>query len=211
MHVKIENISMENIIENPATELFGKMLEFKSNKKILLTGPSGTGKTTFISALYGLTNKYEGRILFSNKSIKKLTRNSWVNIRKNKLSIIFQDLKLFAGLTGYENIIIKNRLTNYKSSKQINSILTTLGIKRIASKQISKMSFGEKQRFSIARAFMQPFSWLILDEPFSHLDKKNRDLACTLIEKECKERDAGIILADHDDDNLFNYDLILNL
>ena len=211
MHVKIENISMENIIENPATELFGKMLEFKSNKKILLTGPSGTGKTTFISALYGLTNKYEGRILFSNKSIKKLTRNSWVNIRKNKLSIIFQDLKLFAGLTGYENIIIKNRLTNYKSSKQINSILTTLGIQRIAGKQISKMSFGEKQRFSIARAFMQPFSWLILDEPFSHLDKKNRDLACTLIEKECKERDAGIILADHDDDNLFNYDLILNL
>jgi len=211
MNVKIENISMEAIVDNPTTELFGKMLEFKNNKKILLTGPSGTGKTTFISALYGLTNKYEGRILFSNKSIKKLTRNSWVNIRKNKLSIIFQDLKLFAGLTGYENIIIKNRLTNYKSSKQINSILTTLGIKRIASKQISKMSFGEKQRFSIARAFMQPFSWLILDEPFSHLDKKNRDLACTLIEKECKERDAGIILADHDDDNLFNYDLILNL
>ncbi len=211
MRIKIENLHMENITNNPESELFGKKAVFEKGKMILLTGPSGAGKTTFISALYGLNNNYKGDIYLGNTSIKKLDRNNRVNLRTKELSIIFQDLKLFSDLTGYENIFIKNQLTNHKNSKQIDNILNTLGIKKIAGKKISKMSFGEKQRFSIARAFMQPFSWLLLDEPFSHLDIKNRDTACKLIEEECKKRNAGMILANHDDESLFGYDLKLNI
>ena len=211
MYIKIENLHMENITNNPESEVFGQKVAFKTGKAILLTGPSGTGKTTFISALYGLNINYKGDIYIGNSSIKKLDRNKRVNLRTKELSIIFQDLKLFSDLTGYENIFIKNQLTNHKNVKQIDDILETLGIKKIADKKISKMSFGEKQRFAIARAFMQPFSWLLLDEPFSHLDIKNRNTACRLIEEECKKRNAGIILANHDDENLFDYDLKLNI
>ena len=58
---------------------------------------------------------------------------------------------------------------------------------------------------------MQPFDWLIMDEPFSHLDKANIDKAAALIERECKKRDAGFILTDLEDDEHFNYTKFLNL
>jgi ABC-type lipoprotein export system ATPase subunit len=211
MDIRIDNLFLENISENPQSDLFRKKVEFKENSRILLSGASGTGKTTFVSLLYGLQCNFSGSIIYKNKNIKTLKKKNWVFLRQKKLSAVFQDLKLFTELTGHENIHIKNQLAKYKNTKDIENILNELGILNISEKKISNMSFGEKQRFAIARALVQPFSWLILDEPFSHLDKKNRDKACRLIERECTERKAGIILAEHDDENLFDYDLKLNL
>jgi putative ABC transport system ATP-binding protein len=211
MNINIENINLDNITETPDSELFGKKIRFREHSKILLTGASGTGKTTFISVLYGLAGRFSGNIVFNKTNIKALKSRHWVILRQSSISIVFQDLRLFSELTGYENILIKNRLTGYKNQDEIESILNELGIRKTADKKISEMSFGEKQRFAIARALMQPFSWLILDEPFSHLDKKNRKAACGLIEEECGMRKAGIIIAEHDDDNLFDFDMRLNL
>lgn len=211
MNITIENLYVKNIDNNPGSGIFKKEVNFEEKSKILLTGTSGSGKTTFISILYGLYHDFSGNIIFRKRNIKTFKDKHWVNLRQKKLSLVFQDLKLFSDLTGHENIIIKNNLTNFKNTEQIKSILKELGISRIADKKIANMSFGEKQRFALARSLMQPFSWLILDEPFSHLDNNNRDKACRLIEKECKARNAGIILADHDDENLFDFDLRLNL
>ncbi len=57
-------------------------------------------------------------------------------------------------------------------------------------------SYGEQQRIAIARALQQPFDFLLLDEPFSHLDEKNRSIAMKLMEEEATKRGAAIILAD---------------
>ena len=211
MDIKIDNLLIENITESSDSEVFSKEILFKEGSKILLKGASGKGKTTFISVLYGLVKKFSGSIIYKNRSIKTFTKKHWVTLRKNKISIVFQDLKLFSDLTGYENIQIKNRLTNFRTKEKIITIFGELGIGRLADKKITDMSFGEKQRFALARSFMQPFSWLIMDEPFSHLDNKNREKACGLIERECMERKAGIIIAEHDDENLFDYDMKMNL
>ncbi len=71
--------------------------------------------------------------------------------------------------------------------------------------------YGEQQRIAIIRSLVQPLNWLIMDEPFSHLDKNNIDKARALIESECKKRNAGFILTDLEDDEHFNYTRILNL
>jgi putative ABC transport system ATP-binding protein len=72
-------------------------------------------------------------------------------------------------------------------------------------------SYGEQQRVAIIRASMQPFKWLIMDEPFSHLDKHNINKASALIDAECKKRNAGFLLTDLEDDEHFNYTRLLNL
>ena len=71
-----------------------------------------------------------------------------------------------------------------------------LGIKNKLSKLCSTCSFGEQQRIAIIRALQQPFDFLLLDEPFSHLDELNREKAMELIEEESRKRGATVILAD---------------
>ncbi len=68
------------------------------------------------------------------------------------------------------------------------------------------MSQGEKQRISIIRALVQPFSWLLLDEPFSHLDDANIHLAKQLISETCKDQNAGMIMASLGSDFGMHYD-----
>lgn len=67
------------------------------------------------------------------------------------------------------------------------------------------LSYGERQRIAIIRALMQPFNWLLLDEPFSHLDNHNRHKAIELIRETVHARKAGMILADLNTNNYFAY------
>jgi putative ABC transport system ATP-binding protein len=77
--------------------------------------------------------------------------------------------------------------------------------------QCGLCSYGEQQRIAIIRALIQPFEWLLMDEPFSHLDENNTAKAAALIADECSQRNAGFIITDLDDDENFNYSKKLNL
>jgi putative ABC transport system ATP-binding protein len=80
-----------------------------------------------------------------------------------------------------------------------------LGITKILHQRAGICSYGEQQRIAIIRALMQPFEWLLMDEPFSHLDQENTRKAAALITEECNKRNAGFILTDLDDDHYFTY------
>jgi putative ABC transport system ATP-binding protein len=83
--------------------------------------------------------------------------------------------------------------------------MDTLGV---ADKRLSlarTLSYGEQQRVAIIRALLQPFKWLLMDEPFSHLDHANRARAAKLIGEVVEQNRAGMILADLDDNNFFPY------
>ena len=86
-----------------------------------------------------------------------------------------------------------------------------LGIDSILNQPAGICSYGEQQRIAIVRALMQPFDFLILDEPFSHLDINNKKKAAQLIQRECEKRGAGIIITDLDKDEYFDYQENLKL
>ena len=88
---------------------------------------------------------------------------------------------------------------------------TRLGIASKLNKPCKTCSYGEQQRIAIIRALQQRFDFLLLDEPFSHLDDANRKLAMALIEEEAELRKAGIILADLKTTDHFNSTKTLNL
>lgn len=193
------------------SELWNKDLVFNMGEKIQLVAPSGSGKTSFIHFLYGLRNDYTGIIVFDDKNIKHFTAEETAACRSNKLSIVFQDLRLFAEHSAAENINIKKILNPYPAALSVDEMAKRLGLTSKLNQAANICSYGEQQRIAIIRALQQPFDFLILDEPFSHLDEANSQKAMLLIEEEARKRNAGIILADLSEVTFFKADRTLRL
>jgi len=185
---------------------------FAEGEWVKIKAPSGTGKTTFIHILYKLRSDYEGTVLWNNENLKQITPAALAQLRQQQVSIIFQDLRLFEHLTARENIELNRVLQQpYYESSKIDEMAAMLNITHILNQRAGLCSYGEQQRIAIIRALMQPFSWLLMDEPFSHLDKANTANAAALIAAECAGRKAGFILTDLDEDDHFNYSKHLQL
>ena len=148
---------------------------------------------------------FDGTILFNDKSINKYQSDELAEVRQNKLSIVFQDLRLFEQLTAEENILLKTNLQNHKTLVQIKEMANQLGVADLLKKPCGTLSFGQRQRMAIIRALCQPFDFLLLDEPFSHLDEANIKAATELIETECKAQGSSFILVSLGEDYYFNY------
>ncbi len=178
------------------SDIWNKEVKFTKGERIQIVAPSGSGKTSLIHFLYGMRNDYNGNILFDEKKWKDFSRDEKASVRTNKLSVIFQDLRLFPDHTAFENIEVKRKLQPYDGAREIKETAAILGIKNKMEQSAGTCSYGEQQRIAIARALQQPFDFLLLDEPFSHLDEKNRSIAMKLMEEEATKRGAAIILAD---------------
>lgn len=170
-------------------------LSFEPGSFYLVEAPSGRGKTSLLSIIYGLRKDYQGKVLIDDKDITKITDKEWSSLRKNKLSFIFQGLELFDELSAIDNIQLKNNITRHKTEEQILQMAGRLGIEDFLQKKAGILSFGQQQRVAIIRALCQPFDYLMADECFSHMDRENSKVAYDLIIEECKERNAGLILS----------------
>lgn len=166
---------------------------FNKRCKICIQAESGGGKSSLLSFIYGNRKDYSGEILFDNKDIRALTITQWCDIRKNSIALLPQEMRLFPELSVYENIQLKNSLTNYKNEYEIRELLTRLGIKEKINTPIAQLSIGQQQRVAIIRALCQPFDFIFLDEPVSHLDLDNNRIVAKLIEEEAEKNNAGII------------------
>ena len=199
-------IPLRDKIEARTSGIWNTNVVFNEGEWIKIKAPSGTGKTTLINMVYKLRHDYQGDILWSNKNIRTISGIELADKRQREISIIFQDLRLFSNLTARENIELKRVLYKpiYDASK-IDEMAERLGVSSILHQPAGICSYGEQQRIAIIRSLMQPFNWLMMDEPFSHLDKANTEKAALLIAEECTKRKAGFILTDLDEDDHFNY------
>ncbi len=211
-------ISLKNVepdfLEKEKTEnsaIWKKAITFTKGKNIQIVAPSGSGKTSLVHFLYGLRKDYGGSILFDTKEIKKLNSVDVADLRANEMSIIFQDLRLFKNFSVLQNLEIKRALSPYHPTSLITEMAARLGIANKLSQQAGTCSYGEQQRIAIIRALQQPFQFIFLDEPFSHLDENNSKKAIELIEEEAEKRGAAIILADLHPIPFFNAESTLHL
>ena len=131
---------------------------------------------------------------FDERNIRSLSIHEWVELRKHSLSMLFQELRIFPELTALENVQLKNRLTNYKKKKEILALFETLGISEKVNEKAGKLSFGQQQRVAFIRALCQPFDFIFLDEPISHLDDDNGTLMGRMLTEEAERQGAGIIV-----------------
>jgi ABC-type antimicrobial peptide transport system, ATPase component len=159
----------------------------------LIEAASGTGKSSLCSYLYGYRNDYQGIINFDETNIKAYSVKQWVDLRKHSLSMLFQDLRIFTELTALENVQLKNNLTGYKKKKEILALFEQLGLSDKLHVKAGKLSFGQQQRVAFIRSLCQPFDFLFLDEPISHLDEENSCIMGEIIITEAKAQEAGVI------------------
>ncbi len=194
------------------SDIWNAHINFNQGERIKIKAPSGTGKTTLVHILYKLREDYEGEVLLDGKALRQTGSDQLAINRQQQVSIIFQDLRLFPNLTARENIELKRVLQRpFYETGVIDAMAEQLGVTHILNQRAALCSYGEQQRLAIIRALVQPFSWLIMDEPFSHLDQANIGKAVALIDTECAKRNAGFILTDLDDDNHFTYNRQLAL
>ncbi|MGH1387728.1 ATP-binding cassette domain-containing protein [Kordia sp.] len=194
-----------------SSEVWSKVFYMESGEKYLVKAASGSGKSSFFNFLYGLNNKFTGSIQFDSKDIASYTEPEWTQLRREKISIVFQGLRLFPELTAMENIQLKNQLTNHKTEAEILAYMKRLDVDDLAHKVAETLSYGQQQRVAIVRALCQPFELLLLDEPFSHIDDVRIGNATALILEEVAERNATLVIASLGNSYDINYSKTLLL
>ena len=211
-------IEFKNVIPNPIKNelnhlggLWGNNLDFNSNEYTLIDARSGKGKSTFTSIIAGLRFDYTGDVFFEGKNIKNLSSYEWSVLRRSSFSFIFQDLQLFDKLTVKQNLLLKNQLTDFKKESEIKLLIEQLGLENKWDQVCGTLSLGQQQRVSIIRALLQPAKFLVMDEPFSHLDDLNSSIALDLIKSHCDKNEIGIILTSLGDKYSIEWDKIVQI
>ena len=197
--------------EDLTSEVWKQNIGFNKGKTYLVEADSGQGKSTFCSYVMGYRHDYEGKILFDQQDIIQYRVKEWTDVRRLHISCLFQDLRLFPELTALENVEIKNQLTQRKSKEEIVSWFERMGIADKMNTQIGLMSFGQQQRVAMIRALVQPFDFILADEPISHLDDQNAEMMGVIMMEEAQAQHAGFIVTSIGKHMDLKYDQIIHL
>ena len=193
------------------SDVWQQDVTFERGKLYLVEADSGTGKSSLCSFIYGYRQDYQGIITFDGQNIRNLKTRDWTRLRRNNLSLMWQELRLFPELTAMENVMIKNRLTGFKRRKQILDWFDALGISDKVDTKVGIMSYGQQQRVALMRALAQPIDFLFVDEPISHLDDGNARQMADIMMEEATRQGAGVVVTSIGKHVDMNYDKILHL
>jgi ABC-type branched-subunit amino acid transport system ATPase component len=203
------DIEFNGITPSPLAEfvtensIWNSTFTFTQGNKYQIIAPSGKGKSTLVGIIAGTRGDFEGNLLFEGQNTHQFNPMRWSQWRAQECSIVFQDLQLFPKLTVLQNLLLMNEIQNTHSNNDSEYIQTNdtlldwakqLGIDSKMDVIVGNLSFGQMQRVAILRALNRPFKWIVLDEPFSHLDAENSKTALQLISSIAAKQNAGIIV-----------------
>ena len=194
--------------------LKGINLEIEKGEMVSIMGASGSGKSTLMNII-GLLDTYDsGTYLFDNKDMKNLDSIERSAYRSRNIGFVFQAANLISYKNVVENVALPlfyQNVSKKEREQKAMEKLEPLGIANWAKHFPNELSGGQRQRVAFLRALAQPFEVLLLDEPFSHLDEANTHLLCELLQEECSQRGATLLMTSLEVNNLLNYDQVLQL
>ncbi|PMC24568.1 ABC transporter ATP-binding protein [Hoylesella buccalis] len=198
-------------VQGLVSDVWNEEITFHKGHYYLLEANSGKGKSTFCSYLIGYRRDFDGNILFDEQNINALTIKDWAEIRTRHVSFLFQELRLFPELTALENVLIKNNMMHFKTKAQILDWFDELDIADKVNVRIGQMSFGQQQRVALIRSLVQPFDFLLADEPISHLDDDNSNAMAQVLLREATHQGAGVIVTSIGKHLALKYDKVIRL
>lgn len=183
------------------TLLSGAQCSLEAGQVAVLTGRNGTGKSTLLRALAGITQPRHGEVLINGQSVqgfavKERARHvALVNTQRlhlagiTALQLVAMGRYAFTGSWGYITSSDERRALRY---------LSMLGIDSFAPRSLASLSDGELQKVMIARALAQEASVLLMDEPTAYLDYVAREELMQLIERIGRESNSAIVFSTHE-------------
>jgi cell division transport system ATP-binding protein len=180
--IRLKDVEME--YENGTEAIRGISLEIQDGEFVFLVGPSGSGKSTIIKLLTGEVVPSAGRIMLNGFSVSTINTRQLPLMRRT-LGVIFQDFRLIAKKTVYDNLSFVMRAVG-ASQKEIRAripyVLELVDLQGKAESYPDELSGGEQQRVAIARALVNNPSTIIADEPTGNLDPdRSLDLMSLLV------------------------------
>jgi len=176
-------------------------LDISKNDFVFITGPSGAGKTTLLKLLYLAEPVSEGQILIDGMNLSRVPRRR-IPLLRRKFGIIFQDYKLIAGRTVFDNVALVLEAAGKKRrliQKKVRSVLRLVGMEDQQNTFPPSLSGGEQQRVAVARAIIGDPKIILADEPTGSLDDDSATIIMDLL-NDVHIRGATVIIATHDKD-----------
>jgi len=188
-------------------------IDCSNGQTLLVTGNSGTGKTTLLHLLGGLLQPTSGNITINNQDILQLNAAKLDAFRGQSIGMILQKSFFIEALSVLDNVVLASWIAKKSKTKEkALSILDNLGLKDHVHKLPSQLSIGQQQRVNIARALINNPSVILADEPTSSLDDENALIVARLLSDLAKEYKSSLIIVTHDQrlKTLFNHQITLS-
>ena len=173
-------------------------LDVKSGEQILILGKSGSGKTSFLNVIGGLSRPYRGYVSINSKTIASLSKNQLDVFRGLNIGFVFQTPHFVKSLSIENNLLLNQFLVGNTNKNHLNRLLEKVGLLNRKDDLINNLSEGEKQRISIVRSLINQPNIILADEPTSSLDDENCEIAIDLLKELSMENNACLIIVTHD-------------
>ena len=186
---------------NMYTALRNISLTINDGDFLAIVGESGSGKSTLLHIIGLLDNFTHGKYLLNGKDISRLNDKAIAKIRAKNIGFVKQDFALIDDMTVEDNVMLPlYPIKSPNKRKLALEALDKMGIKKLAEKQVSQLSGGEKQRTAIARAIVTSPNIILADEPTGALDSKTSreifDILCSL-----NQNGRTVIIVTHDQES----------
>lgn len=169
-------------------------LSVAPGRVLVVLGPSGAGKTMLLETISGVRHHRRGQIRLAGAEL------TGVAPELRHIGLVFQDAVLFPHLSVRENVRFGPRARRHEAPSAADSLLSRLGIGRLADRSPGTLSGGERQRVALARALAIRPSLLLLDEPLSALDQPTREEMRALLQEVLADLDIPAVHVTHDRD-----------
>lgn len=195
------SLNAANIYQNGESILHISNLKIEENEMVYLIGKTGSGKSSLLKVLYGELPLKEGNGQIAEFDLTQLKAKQIPFLRR-KIGIIFQDFQLLMDRTVLKNLSFVMASTGWTDKnlmeKRAMDVMEMVGIAHKANQMPHKLSGGEQQRVSIARALVNHPKIILADEPTGNLDAETAEEIMKLMIAVAKEERAAILMATHD-------------
>lgn len=195
--IKVENLRKafgERLLFDSAS------LKIERGDFVGIYGPSGSGKTTLLSLLSLSDPDYGGLIEIDGQDLRELRGRERPSFALRNIARVYGENNLVDYLTARENALLPLYFQSLPLIQgELTRLSSALGVADVLERKAGSLSEGEKQRIALLRSLLSGQSYLLLDEPTSHLDEKNARKLASLLSEIAKTERPGILMATHDE------------